>query len=201
MAQFRSALSATALVFFWLPAITALVITGFFSAIGYSFGLVFLILGLISSVGCIGALNYLRRFSRHWYMGLPLAAALITGTVCAFLAVTVIPALATPGGFPGMLITGSGTVALLCLAPCSILLFVSLSSVGERNDLIATALVSGFVSLVSAAMLLDKAFFALNLSAQEMFRHPMGEAMMIFYGMGTTIIGILLLMVVRRLPE
>lgn len=201
MAQFRSALSATALVFFWLPAVTALVVTGFFSVISYSFSLVFLTLGIISSVGYIGALNYLRQFSRHWYMGLPLAAALITVTVCAFLAVTVIPALATPGVFPGMLITGSGTVALLCLAPCSILLFVLLSSVGERNDLITIAVVSGFVSLVSVAMLLDMASFAMNLFAQAMFRHPIREAMMILYGMGTTIIGILLLMVVRRLPE
>jgi hypothetical protein len=198
----RTALSVTTLVFFWLPAFTILMVTGLFSAIGYSFGLVFLTLGLISSVAYIAALNYLRRFSRHWYLGLPLALALIAGTACAFLAVTVIPTLATPGVFPGTLITNSGTAALLCLAPCSLLLFISLSSGGERNDVITgAAIVSALVSLVSVAMLLDMALSALNLSAQMMFRHPLGEGMMILYGMGTMITGILFLMVVRRLPE
>ena len=198
----RTALAVTTLVFFWLPVFTILMVTGLFSAIGYSLGLIFLIVGIISSVGYIGALNYLRRISKHWYLGLPLAIALIAGTVCAFLAVSVIPDLTTPGVFPGPLITHSGTVALLSLAPCSLLLFIALSSAGERNDVIAgTAVVTSLVSLISVALLLDMALYALNLSAQMMFRHPFGEGMMILYGMGTMIIGILFLMVVRRLPD
>lgn len=198
MDRFRSSLVATTAVFFWLPVFVVLIIAGIFPGIGYSFGLIFLLLGTISSVGSIFVLNDVRHQSTGWwYYGLPLAIVLGIGTVCS--AITVIT---VPGIFPGeslvLLINASGISALLFLAPFTLLFSISLRSIKKLHDkAINTTVVSGFVSILSLVMLIDMASTAVGVVSQQIFRHPFWEGMMILYGMGTVVIGISILIMAR----
>ena len=199
MGTLRPALAATAAVYFWLPVLALLIATHMFSVPGYSFDLIFLTLGIISSTGCIVALNTLRRDSPRRYLGLPLACVLVAGTLYAALAFATIPALVMAGDPYSLFLTGSGIVALLCIAPCTVLLSLLLSSFREQQDLaIGTAILSGLVSLISLALLVDMATSATGLSSQQVFTHPLWEGMMILYGLGSALIGILLLMAAMR---
>ena len=201
MGTLRPALAATSAVYFWLPALAILIASRRFSVPGYSFDLVFLMLGLISSAGCIAALNTLRRISDRWYFGLPLACVVVAGTVYAALAFVAIPALVMPGDLYSLFLTGSGIVALLCIAPCTVLLSSLLSSFGEQhNPAIGTAIISGFVSLNSLVLLVDMPTSAAGFLSQKIFLLPLREGMMILYGIGTAILGVMLLIAALRFP-
>ena len=116
MDRLKVSLAATSAVFFWLPVSLILMITGFFGTMNYFFGLVFTILGIVSSAGCVSALRELKNSTRSWYLGLPLATTLVTGTACALYAV-VIAEPAFPAEAPGLFVMDTGIVALLLLAP------------------------------------------------------------------------------------
>lgn len=199
MRSIRAALAATSAVYFWLPVLTILIATGMFSVLLFSFDLVFIVLGLISSAGWIAALNTLRKISDRWYLGLPLACVLVAGTAFAALAFATIPALIMPGDPSSLFLASSGVAALLCIAPCTVLLSSLLSSLGEHKDFaLGIALLSGLVSLISLALLVDMATSAAGFSSQPVFQHPLWEGMMILYGLGSAVTGVLLLMAAMR---
>lgn len=202
MGTLRPALAATAAVYFWLPVLALLIAIRMFSVLGYSFDFIFLTLGIISSTGCIAALNTLRGISDRWYLGLPLAGVLLAGTACAALAFATIPALVMPGDPYSLFLGNSGVAALLCIAPCTVLLSFLLPSFGEHQDLaMGTAILSGLVSLISLALLVDTVTSATGFSSQQVFPHPLWEGMMILYGLGSAIIGVLILMAAVRSPK
>jgi hypothetical protein len=199
MDLFRSALAATTAVFFWLPVLALLIVARIFSVMGYSFDLVFLILGIISSAGWIVTLNTLRGISGHWYFGLPLAGVLVAVTANAAAAFAAVPSLVMPGDPFSLFLTGLGIALLLCLAPCTILVAIVFSSFREQRDLnIVTAILSGLVSMIPLGLLLEMVTFATGITSQQVFRHPFFEGVMILYGLGTTILGIMILMAASR---
>lgn len=199
MDLFRSALAVTTAVFFWLPLLALLIVARMFSVIGYSFDLIFLILGIISSAGWIVSLNALRRISGRWYLGLPLAGVLVAGTIIAATAFAAVPSLVMPGDPYSLFLNGLGSALLLCLAPCTILVAIILSCLRQQRELnIVTAIVSGLISMISLALLLDMAAYATGITSQQVFRHPFLEGVMILYGLGTTILGIMILMAASR---
>jgi hypothetical protein len=75
-------------------------------------------------------------------------------------------------------------------------MLLSLSQQRELN--IVTAILSGLVSMVSLAILLDMAAFTTGITSQQVFKHPFLEGVMILYGLGTTILGIMILMAASR---
>lgn len=201
MDTFRTALAVTATVFFWFPVLAVLMAAGLFSAIGYSFGLVFLVLGSISSAAYGVFLYLLRRQSGRWYYGLPLAAVLLVGTVCAAINVAIIPAVIPPGAIFSILVTASGVSALLLLAPAVLLLAVWLQYGQQQKTASGAVMVSGIVSVVSFALLLDSAVFAAGFTSQQLFRHPFWEGIMILYGMGTAVIGMVILILAGKISH
>lgn len=201
MDSFRAALAATATVFFWLPVLAVLTAAGLFPGIGYSFGLVFLVLGIISSAAYCIFLNILHTYSRHWYYGLPLAVVLVIGTVCAAITVITVPAVVSAGDIISILITALGITALLLLAPAVLLLAVWLRSGQLYETALGVALVSGIVSVVSFVLILDSAVFAAGFTSQQLFRHPFWEGIMILYGLGTAVIGIVILILARKISR
>jgi hypothetical protein len=201
MDRFTPALAVTSAVFFWLPAVVVLMVTGLFPVLGYSFGLVFLVLGIISSAGFAGTLYGLWRTSGHWYPGLPLALTLIIGTACALLAVILMPSHTPPDDFSGI-VGNLGQTALLCLAPSAFLFFIGFLLGGQERELLMGAVgISVIVSIISAAMLTDMVFLALKISDQAVFTHPLWEGMIILYGLGTMILGIMVLVIAGRCPS
>jgi len=196
---FKVSLAATSGVFFWLLVSLALMIAGLFGTMNYSFGLVFFVLGILSSAGYISALNELKKSTRFWYLGLPLALTLITGTTCAFYA-TAMAGPAFPSDGPGFFVMNAGIAALMSLAPSACPLFIVLLQRKKEPELIKAAIgVSAVVSLLSIAMLMDMSFTALHFYQQAVFGHPYGEGFLILYGIvGTPSSGIFLLIIAFR---
>jgi len=60
---------------------------------------------------------------------------------------------------------------------------------------------SGIVSVVSFALLLDSAVFAAGFTSQQLFRHPFWEGIMILYGMGTAVIGMVILILAGKISH
>jgi hypothetical protein len=202
MDRLKVSLAATSAVFFWLPVALILMVTRLFGTNNYSFGLVFVILGIPSLAGCLITLGILKKNTRLWYLGLPLAATCVTGTVCALYA-TIMPGPAFPAECPGLIIMNTGIAALMLLAPCALLLFIALLQKRIEPVLITGAIgISAVVSLLSVAMLLDMVFVALHLYQQAIFAHPYGEGFLILYGMaGTPAIGVILILAGFRFPD
>jgi hypothetical protein len=138
-------------------------IAGLFGTMNYSFGLIFDILGIVTSVGCLAALRDLKNVTQSWHLGLPLAGVLVTGTICALYAVIMLGP-AFPAEVPGLFVMNTGIVALLLLAPCACFLFAALlQSDTERTFIRSAIVISAVVSLLSLAMILDMVFMALQL--------------------------------------
>jgi hypothetical protein len=202
MDRFRVSLAVTSCVFFWLPVALILMVTRLFGTINYSFGLVFVILGIPSLAGCLITLGILKKNTRLWYLGLPLAATCVIGIVCALYAI-VLPGPVFPAEGPTFFIVNTGIVALMLLAPCALLLFIALLQKREEPVLMNGAIgVSAVVSLLSVAMLLDMVFLALHLYQRALFGHPYGEGFFILYGLaGTPAIGVILILAGFRFPD
>lgn len=191
-----------AMVFFWLPVVLFFALTGLFSAINYSFGLIFLILGILSTAGSVGILYRLRQTSRYWIMCLPLTAALITGTACAFLSMLIAPLQISPGDPAGSAIGTAGIVSLLCLAPGAFCLFIGILKESRNNsrEMIAGG-VSAVVSILSCAMLADMALAALKITGTAYFRHPFWEGFIMIYGLGNCVIGVMFILIAVSGPD
>jgi drug/metabolite transporter superfamily protein YnfA len=202
MDRLKVSLAATSAVFFWLPVALILMVAGLFGSINYSFGLVFVMLGIPSSVGCVLLLSWLKRTIRLWYLALPLVVTLLAGTACALYA-TAMPGPAFPAEGAGLFVMNAGIAVLMLLAPCALLLFIALLQRREEPVLIKGGIgVSAVVSLFSFAMLFDMVFVALHLYRKAIFSHPLGEGFLILYGMaGTPAIGVILILAGFRFTD
>jgi hypothetical protein len=202
MDRLKVSLAATSAVFFWLPVALILMVTRLFGTMNYSFGLVFGISGILSSAGYLITLWTLKKNTRLWYLGLPLAVTLLTGTACALYAI-IMPGPAFPVEGPGLIIMNTGIAALMLLAPCALLLFIALLQKREEPVLMKGAIgVSAVVSLLSVAMLVDMISVALHLYQRALFGHPYGEGFLILYGLvGTPAIGVILILAGLRFPD
>jgi hypothetical protein len=90
---------------------------------------------------------------------------------------------------------------LLCLVPCTLILFVSFLQAGNNEPLIkAAAGLSLIISILSTAMLLDMVLVALKFFGNPFFQHPFWDGFMIFYGLGNFFLGLLIIMIAVRYP-
>jgi len=200
MDRFTSALIAISLVFFWFPICAIVLIGGMMWLPAFSFGAVLVLLAGISAAGSIGCLQELKKYSRLWYLGAALCGVLlilVTVAVIFLIGQIDVTFSVTPAGQSAARI---GQAALLGIAPCSVLFFMTFIPFTKDRNLIQYAIgISAATSLLSLAMIGDSIFVALGLYYNAVFAHPFYEGFLILYGtIGTPWIGIMVLVIAFR---
>jgi hypothetical protein len=200
MDRFTAANIALSLVFFWFPLCALVLIGGMLVLPGFSLGVALLLLAGISAGGCAVCLPELRKYSRLWYLGIPLCCVLVLAALVAVvfligqidITFSISPA--------GQMATRIGQAALLAIAPGAVLFFIAFLPFAKDQNLIQYAIgISAATSLLSLAMIADAILSALQVYNPAVFVHPFFEGLLILYGtLGTPWIGIMILVIAFR---
>jgi hypothetical protein len=200
MDRFTAALIMVSLVFFWFPICAVVLVGGMIWLPTFLLGAVLVLLGGLSAAGSIRCLQELKKYSRLWYLGAALCGVLLIIAVVAvvFLIGQInIPFSITPAGQAAARI---GQIALLGIAPCSVLFFIAFLPFSKDRDLIQYAIgISAATSLLSLAMIADTILFVFQVYSPAVFVHPFYEGFLLLYGtIGTPWIGIMIVVIAFR---